>query len=103
MSRVRVHNFSISLDGFATGEGQAAETPFGHAGMRLAEWLFATRFGREMLGEAWDRRYGAAESGGGGGRITVLPPATSFTGHGDTLARPMVRVSFADRATRASR
>ena len=24
MSRVRVHNFSISLDGFATGEGQAA-------------------------------------------------------------------------------
>jgi hypothetical protein len=30
MSRVRIHNFSISLDGFATGEGQALETPFGH-------------------------------------------------------------------------
>jgi hypothetical protein len=43
MSRVRVHNFSISLDGFATGEGQALDTPFGHAGHRLHEWMFATR------------------------------------------------------------
>src|SRR5215217_7232807 len=50
MSRVRVHNFSISLDGFATGEGQALETPFGHAGHRLHEWMMATRFGRELLG-----------------------------------------------------
>ena len=53
MSRVRVHNFSISLDGFATGEGQALDMPFGHAGHRLHEWLFATRFAhREVLGEA---------------------------------------------------
>ena len=44
MSRVRVHNFSISLDGFATGEGQSLEAPFGHAGHRLHEWMFATRF-----------------------------------------------------------
>ena len=44
MSRARVHNFSISLDGFATGEGQAADAPFGHAGHRLHEWMFATRF-----------------------------------------------------------
>ena len=52
MSRVRVHNFSISLDGFATGEGQALDTPFGHAGRRLHEWMIATRFGREVLGES---------------------------------------------------
>ena len=53
MSRVRVHNFSISLDGFATGEGQALDTPFGHAGHRLHEWMFATRFARrEVLGES---------------------------------------------------
>ena len=52
MSRVRIHNFSISLDGFATGEGQTLETPFGHAEHRLHEWMFATRFGRhEILGE----------------------------------------------------
>ncbi|UMG94575.1 dihydrofolate reductase family protein [Nocardioides sp. TF02-7] len=50
MSRVRVHNFSISLDGFATGEGLSAEEPFGHAGERLHEWMFATRFGRAMSG-----------------------------------------------------
>ena len=43
MSRARVHNFSISLDGFATGDGQAADTPFGHAGHRLHEWMIATR------------------------------------------------------------
>ena len=53
MSRVRIHNFSISLDGFATGEGQSLDTPFGHAGHRLHEWMFATRFGRrEVLGES---------------------------------------------------
>lgn len=35
MSRVRVHNFSVSLDGFGTGEGQSLDAPFGHAGDRL--------------------------------------------------------------------
>jgi dihydrofolate reductase len=52
MSRVRVHNFSISLDGFGTGEGQSRETPFGHAGMRLNEWFFPTRTFRAMQGRA---------------------------------------------------
>jgi dihydrofolate reductase len=51
MSFARVENFSISLDGFATGEGQSRDTPFGHAGERLHEWMFATRWGREMLGQ----------------------------------------------------
>ncbi len=52
MSRVRIHNFSISLDGFGTGEIQTLETPFGHAGHRLHEWMFATRFGhRVVLGQ----------------------------------------------------
>ena len=44
MSQVRVHNLAISLDGFATGDGQSLEAPFGHAGERLHEWLVATRF-----------------------------------------------------------
>lgn len=52
MPRARVHNFTISLDGFATGEGQAFDAPFGHAGHRLHGWMIATRFGRqEVLGE----------------------------------------------------
>jgi dihydrofolate reductase len=48
----RVHNLAISLDGFATGEPQSREAPFGHAGERLHEWMFATRF--------WDSAAGSA-------------------------------------------
>ncbi|MYR61953.1 dihydrofolate reductase, partial [Streptomyces sp. SID625] len=48
MSRVRVHNFSVSVDGFATGEGQSLDAPFGHAGARLHEWFFPTRTFRQM-------------------------------------------------------
>ena len=43
MSLVRVQNFSISLDGFGTGEGLSRDAYFGHAGDRLHEWMFATR------------------------------------------------------------
>lgn len=42
MPLVRVTSFSISLDGFAAGEPQSLESPFGHAGQRLHEWMFAT-------------------------------------------------------------
>ncbi|MGW0782132.1 dihydrofolate reductase family protein [Streptomyces sp. NPDC002913] len=52
MSRVRVHNFSVSIDGFATGEGQSLDAPFGHAGTRLHEWFFPTRTFQQMLGKA---------------------------------------------------
>jgi dihydrofolate reductase len=50
MSRVRVHNFSVSLDGYATGDGQTLEEPFGHAGMRLMQWALGTRTFRRMMG-----------------------------------------------------
>jgi dihydrofolate reductase len=51
MSKVRVHNFSISLDGFGTGEGLTLDAPFGHAGKRLGEWMFATNFWHSIVGE----------------------------------------------------
>ncbi|MFF5508592.1 dihydrofolate reductase family protein [[Kitasatospora] papulosa] len=51
MPRVRVHNFSVSVDGFATGEGQSPDAPFGHAGTRLHEWFFPTRTFQRMLGK----------------------------------------------------
>ncbi|WP_042378181.1 dihydrofolate reductase family protein [Streptacidiphilus melanogenes] len=51
MSRVRVHNFSVSLDGFATGEGLSFDAPFGHAGTRLHQWFFGTRTFRAMQGQ----------------------------------------------------
>jgi dihydrofolate reductase len=50
MSLALVQNFSVSLDGFGTGDGQSLETPFGHAGERLHEWMFATRWGSSMFG-----------------------------------------------------
>jgi len=50
VTRLRVHNFAISLDGFGTGEGQAFETPFGHAGQRLMGWFFPTRTFVSMTG-----------------------------------------------------
>ena len=52
MSLVRIQHFSISLDGFATGEGQSRDAHFGHAGERLHEWMFETRWGRDRLGRS---------------------------------------------------
>ena len=51
MSVARVQFFSISVDGFGTGEGLSLEEPFGHAGDRLHEWMFRTRWWHEMMGE----------------------------------------------------
>src|SRR5688572_4444538 len=51
MSLARVQHFSISLDGFGTGEGQSLDAPFGHAGERLHEWMFVTRWWHEMAGQ----------------------------------------------------
>jgi dihydrofolate reductase len=51
MSLVRVHNFSISLDGYGTGEGQSIDQPFGHATDRLHRWFFRTRTFRRMHGQ----------------------------------------------------
>lgn len=56
MSLARVQFFSVSLDGFGTGEGLSLDAPFGHAGNRLHEWMFATRWWREMVGEPGGHR-----------------------------------------------
>jgi dihydrofolate reductase len=52
MSLARVQFFSVSLDGFGTGDVQTLEAPFGHAGERLHEWMFRTRWWRTMVGDA---------------------------------------------------
>jgi dihydrofolate reductase len=61
MAKLRVHNLAVSLDGFATGEGQSLEAPFGHAGGRLMEWFFPTRTFVTMSGHE-------SEAVGGGER-----------------------------------
>jgi dihydrofolate reductase len=51
MAKLRVHNVSVSLDGYAAGPAQSLEHPLGVGGERLHEWVFRTRTGRRMLGE----------------------------------------------------
>jgi dihydrofolate reductase len=51
MPKLRVHNISMSLDGYAAGPDQSIDHPLGVGGERLHEWVFATRYGRAMLGE----------------------------------------------------
>jgi hypothetical protein len=50
MPKLRVHNFSISLDGYAAGPDQSLDNPLGVGGTRLHEWAFATRSGRATHG-----------------------------------------------------
>jgi dihydrofolate reductase len=49
MSRVRCQ-ISVSLDGFVAGPNQSEENPLGEGGMRLHEWVFATRSWRAQHG-----------------------------------------------------
>jgi len=69
MSRVRVHNFSVSLDGFGSGEPQSLEAPFGHAGERLHEWMFATRFWSAEGGAGADDAFAERHGPGIGAEI----------------------------------
>ena len=50
MPKLRVHNFAISLDGYAAGPNQSIDDPLGVGGSRLHEWAFATRAGRQTHG-----------------------------------------------------
>jgi dihydrofolate reductase len=52
MSSVRVHCVSVSVDGYASGEGQRPDAPFGHAGGRLLAWFDATRSFRQLHDES---------------------------------------------------
>ncbi|NMN95731.1 dihydrofolate reductase family protein [Antrihabitans stalactiti] len=74
MTRVRVHNISVSLDGFAAGPNQGADAPLGEGGGRLHEWAFATKTYRTMFGEEGgstgvDESYAAAGDVGVGATI----------------------------------
>jgi dihydrofolate reductase len=51
MQKLRVHNLSLSLDGYAAGPDQSPENPLGIGGERLHDWLFRTKAGKAMLGE----------------------------------------------------
>ena len=50
MARVRVHCFSVSLDGFGAGPDQSLENPLGIGGEKLHTWMFGTRTFNQMFG-----------------------------------------------------
>src|SRR5687768_9260370 len=50
MSKIKVMNFTISIDGFGAGPGQSLETPLGVGGEELHNWMFPTKMFRKMGG-----------------------------------------------------
>jgi dihydrofolate reductase len=50
MSRLRVHNFTISLDGYGAGPDQSVENPLGVGGEALHDWFVPTRAFRKIHG-----------------------------------------------------
>jgi len=51
MAKLRVHAFSISLDGYGAGPNQGLEDPLGVGGEQLHEWVVATRTFQQLYGE----------------------------------------------------
>ena len=49
MARLRVHGFSISLDGYGAGPQQNRQHPLGVGGETLHEWLVGTRTFKRMF------------------------------------------------------
>src|SRR5215471_21320082 len=50
MRKLRTQSIAVSLDGFMAGPDQTLENPLGVGGEQLHEWVFQTRYGREMIG-----------------------------------------------------
>src|ERR1700722_627312 len=50
MSKLRVHSFAISVDGYAAGPNQDLLNPIGVGGMALHQWIFATRTFHQITG-----------------------------------------------------
>ncbi|HEY7641477.1 MAG TPA: dihydrofolate reductase family protein [Steroidobacteraceae bacterium] len=51
MPRLRVHCFSISLDGYGAGPDQRLEQPLGAGGEDVHQWIFPTRTFQQMHGD----------------------------------------------------
>src|SRR5258705_204515 len=50
MSKLRVHSFSISIDGYGAGPDQDLENPLGVGGLQVFDWFFPTRTWQRMHG-----------------------------------------------------
>lgn len=52
MSKLRVHCFGLSMDGYGAGIDQGLEHPLGIGGAELHEWLYPTRTFQSMVGKS---------------------------------------------------
>lgn len=52
MSKLRVHAFSVSLDGYGAGPAQDLENPLGRGGPALHEWILETRTFKARMGKS---------------------------------------------------
>ena len=52
MSKLRVHSFAISLDGYGAGPRQSLENPLGIGGPGLHEWILPTRTFQRLVQRA---------------------------------------------------
>jgi len=50
MTKLRVHAFGISLDGYGAGPRQSLENPLGVGGLSLHQWVFPTRTFQKIHG-----------------------------------------------------
>jgi dihydrofolate reductase len=84
MSKLRVHNFTVSLDGYATGENQSLDAAFGHAHQEFMDWFGKMRMWRgtmsdamlgpeEAIASAWGTAIGAEIMGRNKFRPTTGP------------------------------
>jgi dihydrofolate reductase len=84
MSKLRVHNFVVSLDGYASGEGQSINAAFGHAQREFLDWFGKLRTFRggqpdgqlgpdEAIASAWGTAIGAQIMGRNMFRPTTGP------------------------------
>ena len=51
MTKLTVHSFSISIDGYGAGPTQTLENPLGVGGLTLDDWLFSTRTFQQIRGK----------------------------------------------------
>ena len=78
MARLRVHNLSISLDGYAAGPSQTRAEPLGRGGEGLHGWLTALESWRSAHGleggvrEGADDQWAARERAGAGIGATIM-------------------------------
>jgi hypothetical protein len=97
MARLRVHAFTLTLDGFAAGTDQRVDAPFGDGVDGLHEWMFASFRGEgtgadhavivPILAGAGERLFEGLDALPAGYRVEALVPGESGNVHARVVHR----------------